>query len=371
MSTKPIFHALFAATLLFASPSGPAQAAAQCKQTHIVQRGDTLSKIAKQHLGSVFSYPAIHDLNRRTIGRNPNRLRVGTTLHLPCKGREAGGLNWSVLLGPDALYEVARQSDLQVLDIRKEKYLAEGTLKNAVWVPYENWRGPKENPGQPPSDEQLTQLIGNAGLLLDKPIVVMNQGGDSFQTGQAAFVYWLLKSSGATQLSLLRGGFSGWAKAGHPVVETATTPEPYAPIITFDRSWRAGQIEVYGLATNQVSGALLDARPHSFFQRLLKKGKVPTTLPSAGHLPTADIKPLLSGDMSTAQGVEIVMDNLRSKGVKLGEEMVVSFCSDGALSALNWFYASELAGIENVRLYPESVKGWSLTGGLLTPFFSE
>ena len=35
------------------------------------------------------------------------------------------------------------------------------------------------------------------------------------------------------------------------------------------------------------------------------------------------------------------------------------------LGALNWFYASEVAGIENVKLYPESVTGWLADGGVL------
>jgi thiosulfate/3-mercaptopyruvate sulfurtransferase len=44
---------------------------------------------------------------------------------------------------------------------------------------------------------------------------------------------------------------------------------------------------------------------------------------------------------------------------------VVMFCQTGELSALSWFYASELAGMENISLYPESIAGWSHDGGKL------
>ena len=44
------------------------------------------------------------------------------------------------------------------------------------------------------------------------------------------------------------------------------------------------------------------------------------------------------------------------------EDRLVSFCNTGHWAATNWFALSELAGIEGVRLYPESVVGWSNAG---------
>ena len=40
----------------------------------------------------------------------------------------------------------------------------------------------------------------------------------------------------------------------------------------------------------------------------------------------------------------------------------MSFCNTGHWAATNWFALSELAGIENVKLYPESLVGWSHAG---------
>ena len=44
---------------------------------------------------------------------------------------------------------------------------------------------------------------------------------------------------------------------------------------------------------------------------------------------------------------------------------VVTFCHVGELGALNWFYASELAALPNIKLYPESINGWQHAGGSL------
>ena len=43
-------------------------------------------------------------------------------------------------------------------------------------------------------------------------------------------------------------------------------------------------------------------------------------------------------------------------------DQLVSFCNTGHWAATNWFALSELAGIDNVKLYPESMVGWSNAG---------
>ena len=45
-----------------------------------------------------------------------------------------------------------------------------------------------------------------------------------------------------------------------------------------------------------------------------------------------------------------------------GDE-VVSFCNTGHWAATDWFALSEVAGIENVKLYPGSMVEYSQTGG--------
>lgn len=51
--------------------------------THVVQKGDTLWKIAKKYLGNGERYKEIHSLNKSIIGPNPNILKVGQKLTIP------------------------------------------------------------------------------------------------------------------------------------------------------------------------------------------------------------------------------------------------------------------------------------------------
>ena len=58
---------------------GPAPAAAK---TYTVKAGDTLSQIAKEHLGSAGSYMKIFELNKDQLS-DPDKIKPGQVLRLP------------------------------------------------------------------------------------------------------------------------------------------------------------------------------------------------------------------------------------------------------------------------------------------------
>ncbi|MDO6590593.1 hypothetical protein DS901_05965 [Loktanella sp. D2R18] len=61
----------------------PAAAQEACS-SYTVQRGDSLSGIAREAYGSI-SFQTIWDANRTAIGPNPNDISVGMRLNLPCE----------------------------------------------------------------------------------------------------------------------------------------------------------------------------------------------------------------------------------------------------------------------------------------------
>jgi nucleoid-associated protein YgaU len=61
--------------------TGPATDAAAA-HTYTVQPGDTLSKIAKQHLGDANAYNQIFELNRDQLS-DPDKIKPGQVLKLP------------------------------------------------------------------------------------------------------------------------------------------------------------------------------------------------------------------------------------------------------------------------------------------------
>ena len=62
--------------------AAPAPAAPAAAKTYTVKPGDTLSKIAKDHLGSAGSYMTIFELNKDQL-TDPDKIKPGQVLRLP------------------------------------------------------------------------------------------------------------------------------------------------------------------------------------------------------------------------------------------------------------------------------------------------
>lgn len=65
-----------------AAPAAPARAPASAMQTYTVKPGDTLSKIARDHLGNGNLYMEIFNANTDVL-ENPDKLKPGMVLKLP------------------------------------------------------------------------------------------------------------------------------------------------------------------------------------------------------------------------------------------------------------------------------------------------
>lgn len=63
-------------------PSAPASKAPAAAKTYTVKAGDTLSAIAKAHLGSAGAYMKIFELNKDQL-TDPDKIKPGQVLRLP------------------------------------------------------------------------------------------------------------------------------------------------------------------------------------------------------------------------------------------------------------------------------------------------
>jgi len=391
-------RAMFLAGLMLIPATGRAL---ECGTDYTVQRGDTLSAIARAAYGSGSQYPRLHRANLDVIGPDPARIRVGMRLALPCAGdgaaataaaprtrsgagspdgtaqlagedplaeadaavtraRSTRGVpeGWNVTPTAPDLQTLRSAGGIQIIDLRTAAQQEEGVVPGAVSVPYAAWRGPRDNPGQPPSASRLAQIIGAAGVRLDRPIVLIHSKPDAFDAGRAAYVYWLLKSAGAERIAILQGGYAAWEAARMPVASLPDTPIPYEATVEMEDSWWASRADVQAIADGSMPGALLDGRPSNLYRKLDALGRaLATTLPYAQNTSAFDIY-----RSATRDGRIALMSDLKDQPLNWESAPVVSFCNTGELGALNWFYASEVSGIRNVRLFPESTKGWTGAG---------
>lgn len=68
---------------LAAGPAAQAQSIA-CGGTYTIQRGDSLSQLARRAYGDVSNYVTIYNANSAKIGGNPSLIEVGMVLDIPC-----------------------------------------------------------------------------------------------------------------------------------------------------------------------------------------------------------------------------------------------------------------------------------------------
>ncbi len=262
------------------------------------------------------------------------------------------------LVTPAELSAQLQQANPVILDIRGEDY-AKAHIPGAVSAPYGLFRGPKENPGQILETSVLEERYEKLGLEIERPIVIVPAGKTDTDFGAAARVYWTLKSSGFTSLSILNGGAVAWTSAGLPVDNNTVAPTPTELSISFSNEWTANTEQVAAITQGETDALLLDARTDDFFQGKKAHGAAarPGTLPGAENYAYSSFFSKGSAAMSEIADAPSLRDTL---GIKGGED-VVSFCNTGHWAATNWFALSEVAGVENVKLYPGSMVEYAST----------
>ena len=68
------------------NPAGQSAAPGGSQKTYTVRPGDTLSKIAKEHLGDANAYPEIFAANRDQL-TDPDKIKPGQVLKIPTMAR--------------------------------------------------------------------------------------------------------------------------------------------------------------------------------------------------------------------------------------------------------------------------------------------
>lgn len=263
------------------------------------------------------------------------------------------------LVDADTLF-AALDSEMPILlDIRNAGY-DDGHAEGALYAPYRMFRGPEDNPGALFDIEKLEAELEELGLEQDLPIVILSEGKTDTDFGSAARVYWTLKSTGFTDLSILNGGLTAWKAAGLPVSTATESAFPSELDLSLDTTWLATTADVAAVVSGEAEALLVDARPAEFYtgKKAHEAATRPGTLPGAINAPYATFFPGGSPKISTAIDTGALKSSLKLAAGK----PTVSFCNTGHWAASHWFAVSELAGIPNAKLYAGSMVEYSRSG---------
>nr|WP_321454483.1 rhodanese-like domain-containing protein [uncultured Cohaesibacter sp.] len=268
------------------------------------------------------------------------------------------------LVTPQELNAASGSEQPLIIDIRGNNadgasLFDQGHIAGSVNAPYGLFRGPKENPGQLVTQEHLEKVLGDIGANKDRATVIAYGGETITDFGAAARVYWTLKSAGFTDISILNGGLNTWQEQGLALETGAVTPQKTTIDVSFSDKWTASREEILKIVNGEEKARLVDARPEEFWKGEKKHPAAakPGTLPQSEyfvHSSWFDNKPVIADAAK--------VKDLASKAGFNGGEELVSFCNTGHWAATNWFALSELAELDNVKLYPESMVGYSNAG---------
>ena len=272
------------------------------------------------------------------------------------------------LISPQELRTLIDQRGVRVLDIREltqgdgvTPNYAAGHIPGAVAAPYSYIRGPESNPGQVPSDGELTRLFREWGITPDSHVVIAHTGADGSDFGGAARFYWTLKLAGIRRISILDGGFGAWGALKFPIDTRTTLVTPSTISVRLDKRQIPTTAEVADLIRQRDSGKrpllLTDSRSEDYFKGTERHSSAARagTLPGARNLDHEEWFQLNTGRLLP----KAELSAIASSAGLLGPGDVISFCNTGHWSATTWFVLSEILGRPNVRMYPDSAVGWS------------
>jgi thiosulfate/3-mercaptopyruvate sulfurtransferase len=172
--------------------------------------------------------------------------------------------------------------------------------------------------------------------------------------GSAARVYWTLKVTGVTKISILDGGFAAWkADPADPIETTINAPSPKIFSAVIDKSLIAETDEVERI--ERSGGAhLVDARSAALY---LGKAKADPAQ-AYGHIPGAinlDNETLYDADSNRLKSPA----ELAVLATRVPAGPVVNYCNTGHWAAIDWFVLSELLGRKETKLYYGSMADWT------------
>jgi len=258
---------------------------------------------------------------------------------------------------------------LVIVDIRKVEEYKAGHIPGAVNVFYGTWAiKAGDNDNQLPADDDLTDIVGSAGIRPDSTVIVYGKTDTLGDRVNVTRVAWTLKYAGVQKVSILDGGFEKWAAFEKRPVSTDTTmPKAVSYQGKFNKNILAGKDYVKASLGGKGKVLIVDVREPDFYtgtQKLpfvAKAGRIN----GAVNLPTSQLfeKYPASGENAgsccttykgkeTLKGIAIPM-----VGPDLTREIIV-YCDTGKFATGWWFVLTEVLGYKNVKNYDGSTQEW-------------
>lgn len=214
-------------------------------------------------------------------------------------------------------------SDL-VVDVSSADSYAKSHIKKAINIPIQSFLNGE---GDLKTDEELAQMLGEAGISRDDSVVIY---GSSESSGEPELAFWVLQYLGHENVKAMDGSLTEWTAAGLPVESS----ENRRPAVDYLPNLRSEYIVDYEYVKSGQA-MVVDARPFTEFG----KGRIPGST-------ALDPDNVIKGNLiKNGNDLNMVFSRLPK------DQPIVVYSNDYSRSSLVW-YALQLMG------YKSSIYTW-------------
>lgn len=206
--------------------------------------------------------------------------------------------------------------------------------------------------------QQFEELMSKNGITPDTTVILY---GD-FNNWFAAFVFWVFKYYGHSDIKIMNGGRKKWELESREY----TTDEPQIAPSQYkaqppDEGLRA-YLHDARRAVEQNDSVMVDVRsPAEFTGQITAPPEYPMEhAQRGGHIPGANNIPWVTAvndEDGTFKTADDLKNNYESKGITADKD-VVCYCRIGERSSHSWFVLKYLLGYPHVRNYDGSWTEW-------------
>ncbi|MBA4409095.1 MAG: rhodanese-like domain-containing protein [Bacteroidota bacterium] len=247
----------------------------------------------------------------------------------------------------DFAAELKANKNMVVIDVNGADIYGKQHIQGAINLPHKDLYKPGAVEGQIKPAEELAAIFGKKGVSNTAKIVLYDEGSNRYNSR----VWWILKSIGATDVSILHFNMDQFAAARIPLTATPSSGKSTTFIVSESPYKAYTMPDIQKLAEGTV---LLDAREKDEFEGADAAKK------SKGHLPRAiwmNFKEVL-----TAAGDYKSKDEIIAAAAKFGatpEKPIIVYCNSGIKAAVVFIALKEIAGFQNVGNYVGSYADWA------------
>jgi len=253
---------------------------------------------------------------------------------------------------PDLLADVKMvadnigKPDWVVIDCRDELAYAGGHIPGSINLGGACGKVLRDVTLRAKKTEDLEKILGNAGVDMDKHVVVY---ADAKLITGASVAFWVLEQLGHDKVHFLNGGIEIWKDAGKSLEKTEKKPAPAVFKAKGIKSRTASTEEMVKLAKGEVKDVnVIDSRTEKEYAgsdiRALRGGHIPNTTMNVSHVRTYEVQ---TGKVHTMDDLETLFGKLDKN------KRTIAYCQTGTRSTLVYLEL-RLMGFKDPANYDDS-----------------